>query len=56
MNNKVKYISILAAFSLLTGCGAFNSNTQGTEVSSEVKTEANADTTAADETDEKAVS
>lgn len=37
MNNKVKIISVLAAVSLLTGCGALNN--QGTEKSSEVAAE-----------------
>ena len=50
MNNKAKYISILAAFSLLTGCGALNSRSQGTEANTEAKTESAA---SAYETEEK---
>ena len=38
MNNKAKFISILAAVSLLTGCGALNNSSQGTESSTEAKT------------------
>ena len=38
MNNKAKFISILAAVSLLTGCGAFNNSTQNSEANTEEKT------------------
>lgn len=44
MNNKAKIISVLAAASLLTGCGAFNNtSTEPTSVSSESQTAAPAD-------------
>ena len=42
MNNKAKIISILAAVSLLTGCGAFNNSSEGdstSETTSSVTTE-----------------
>ena len=48
MKKKISIISVIAAVSLLTGCGAFNNNTQGTPTNNESKTEA----TAADETDD----
>ncbi len=48
MKKKISFISVIAAVSLLTGCGAFNNNTQGTQTDNETKTEA----TAADETDD----
>ncbi|WP_026052844.1 ABC transporter substrate-binding protein [Ruminococcus flavefaciens] len=48
MKKKISFISVIAAVSLLTGCGAFNNNTQGTQTNNETKTEA----TAADETDD----
>ena len=38
MNNKAKFISILAAVSLLTGCGALNNSTQNSESNTEAKT------------------
>ena len=47
MNNKAKYISILAAFSLLTGCGAFNNSSNNRSTGTQAKTEAS---TAADTT------
>ena len=43
MNNKAKFISIIAAVSLLTGCGAFNNNNE----SSDKKESDNKTTTAA---------
>ncbi len=52
MNNKVRIISILAAASLLTGCGAFNSGSQATETNTEAKTAAKPEASvAADTTD-----
>ena len=42
MNNKAKFISILAAFSLLTGCGALN-NSNNSETGTEAKTVAQPD-------------
>ncbi|MBP3761427.1 MAG: ABC transporter substrate-binding protein [Ruminococcus sp.] len=39
MNNKTKIISILAAISLLTGCGAFNSGAENASSDSEIKSE-----------------
>ncbi|WP_037298899.1 ABC transporter substrate-binding protein [Ruminococcus flavefaciens] len=48
MKKKISFISVIAAVSLLTGCSAFNNNTQGTQTDNETKTEA----TAADETDD----
>ncbi|WP_024861228.1 ABC transporter substrate-binding protein [Ruminococcus flavefaciens] len=38
MNNKAKFISILAAVSLLTGCGALNNSSQDPESNTEAKT------------------
>ena len=38
MNNKAKFISLLAAVSLLTGCGAFNSSSNEKNESTEVPT------------------
>ena len=48
MKKKISFISVIAAVSLLTGCVAFNNNTQGTQTDNETKTEA----TAADKTDD----
>ena len=46
MKKKLTAISVIAALSLLTGCGAFNNNSGTTDVSSEKS----ADTTAAEDT------
>lgn len=40
MNNKAKFISILAAVSLLTGCGAFNSSSDNSKDSASTTNEA----------------
>ena len=49
MNNKVKIISALAALSLLTGCGAFNNNSQGNEAGTEARTAVQAGASASGE-------
>lgn len=48
--NKYKIVSALAALSLLTGCGAFNNNSQSSETKTEAKTAAQPDASAAEET------
>lgn len=51
MNNKVKFVSIIAALSLLTGCGAFNNNDEASEKNdNKVTTSAEAEKTTEDET------
>ncbi|MCR5601703.1 MAG: ABC transporter substrate-binding protein [Ruminococcus sp.] len=49
MNNKVKFISIIAAVSLLTGCGAFNNNSSSDKNESESTTTTAAQTEASNE-------
>ncbi|WP_295066603.1 ABC transporter substrate-binding protein, partial [Ruminococcus sp.] len=48
--NKFKIVSALAALSLLTGCGAFNNNSQSSETNTEAKTAVQPDASAAEET------
>ncbi len=40
MNNKIKFVSIIAALSLLTGCGAFNSSSDNSKDSASTTNEA----------------
>ena len=49
MNNKAKFISIIAAVSLLTGCGAFNNNNSSDKNEAESKTTTAAQTEASNE-------
>ena len=50
MNNKAKIISILAAASLLTGCGAFNtSSDEGTSTENTTASVSSASTTEEDD-------
>ncbi len=51
MNNKVKYISIVAALSLLTGCGAFNNSSADNNTTTNEATYNAADEKAAEEKD-----
>ncbi|MBO4493766.1 MAG: ABC transporter substrate-binding protein [Ruminococcus sp.] len=51
MNNKIKFISAIAALSLLTGCGAFNSSSNEKVESTEVPTFNEAEEKASEEKD-----
>jgi NitT/TauT family transport system substrate-binding protein len=51
MNNKVKFISIVVALSLLTGCGAFNNNTSDNSATTNEATYNAADENATEEKD-----
>ena len=51
MNNKIKFISAIAALSLLTGCGAFNSSSNEKTESTEVPTFNEAEEKASEEKD-----
>ena len=50
MNNKVKFVSIIAALSLLTGCGAFNKNNDEASDKNNDNTTISAETTTEGET------
>ena len=52
MNNKIKFVSIIAALSLLTGCGAFNSSSDNSNDSASTTNEATFNA-ANDEAEEK---
>ncbi|MBO7473840.1 MAG: ABC transporter substrate-binding protein [Ruminococcus sp.] len=51
MNNKIKFVSAIAALSLLTGCGAFNSSSNEKTESTEVPTFNEAEEKASEEKD-----
>ena len=53
MNNKIKFVSIVAALSLLTGCGAFNSSSDNSKDSASTTNEATYNASNDDEAEEK---
>ncbi|WP_294752385.1 ABC transporter substrate-binding protein [uncultured Ruminococcus sp.] len=53
MNNKIKFVSIIAALSLLTGCGAFNSSSDNSKDSASSTNEATYNASGDAEAEEK---
>ena len=53
MNNKIKFVSIIAALSLLTGCGAFNSSSDNSKDSASTTNEATYNASGDAEAEEK---